>query len=68
MQRLTRWGNSVGLRIPMSVLEAAGLKPGSHVYVRLLNSGDIRVRPVTRPQVVCEDGPVLPRGPVKDEW
>jgi antitoxin MazE len=46
MQKLTRWGNSVGIRIPAHVLGAAGLKSGDHVYVRLMDSGDIRVRPV----------------------
>ena len=46
MQKLTRWGNSIGIRIPAHVLGAAGLKSGDHVYVRLLDSGDIRVRPV----------------------
>ena len=46
MQKLTRWGNSVGIRIPAHVLGAAGLKAGDHVYVRLMDSGDIRVRPV----------------------
>ena len=45
MQRLSRWGNSTGLRLPASVMEAAGLEPGDYVYVRLLDSGDIRVRP-----------------------
>ena len=45
MQRLTRWGNSTGLRIPAAVLEAAGLKVGDYCYVRLLDSGDIRLRP-----------------------
>lgn len=46
MQKLTRWGNSIGIRIPAHVLGAAGLKSGDHVYVRLMDSGDIRVRPV----------------------
>lgn len=45
MQRLTRWGNSTGLRIPAAILEAAGLKVGDYCYVRLLDSGDIRLRP-----------------------
>ena len=44
--RLSRWGNSTGLRLPAAIMEAAGLKPGDHVFVRLLDSGDIRVRPV----------------------
>lgn len=51
MQKLTRWGNSTGLRIPAAVLDAAGLKPGSYVSVRLMDSGDLRVRPAT-PQAV----------------
>jgi antitoxin MazE len=46
MQKLTRWGNSIGIRIPAHVIGAAGLQPGDNVYVRLMDSGDIRVRPV----------------------
>ncbi len=44
--KLLQWGNSTGLRIPLPLLQAAGLKPGSLVTVRLLDSGDIQVRPV----------------------
>jgi antitoxin component of MazEF toxin-antitoxin module len=44
--RLCRWGNSTGLRIPKVVLEAAGLRPGRAVTLRLLDNGDIRMRPV----------------------
>ncbi len=44
--RLCRWGNSTGLRLPKSVLEMAGLASGSYVSLRLLDNGDIRVRPV----------------------
>jgi antitoxin MazE len=50
MMRLTRWGHSIGLRLPCEVARAAGLKPGDYVYVRLLDSGDIRVRPVKNVQ------------------
>lgn len=44
--RLCRWGNSTGLRIPKVLLEAAGLAPGRAVALRLLDNGDIRVRPI----------------------
>ena len=44
--RLCRWGNSTGLRLPQSLLEAAGLAAGGYVSLRLLDNGDIRVRPV----------------------
>lgn len=50
MHRLTKWGNSTGLRLPASVMEAAGLQAGDYVYIRLLDTGDIRVRPVKNPQ------------------
>jgi len=46
MQKLTRWGNSVGVRISAQILASAGLKPGDHVHLRLMDSDDIRVRPV----------------------
>ena len=44
--RLNRWGHSVGLRLPKSVLEAAGLTERSAVSIRLLDSGEIRLRPI----------------------
>lgn len=44
--RLCRWGNSIGLRLPAALLQAAGLAAGHYVSVRLLDNGDIRVRPV----------------------
>ena len=51
MVRLTKWGNSTGLRISAGLMSAAGLKPGDFVHVRLLDSGDIRVRPCKGVQV-----------------
>ena len=44
--RLNRWGHSVGLRLPKSVLEAAGLTAHSAISIRLLDSGEIRLRPI----------------------
>ena len=43
--KLISWGNSTGLRISAAVMESAGLNVGDYVDVRLLDSGDIRVRP-----------------------
>jgi antitoxin MazE len=48
--KLLRCGNSTGLRLPAAVLSAAGLRAGSLVTVRLLDSGDIRVRPLANLQ------------------
>jgi len=44
--RLCRWGNSTGLRLPLPVMQAAGLKVGRYVNLRVLDNGDIRLRPV----------------------
>lgn len=44
--RLCRWGNSTGLRLPLHVMQAAGLKVGRYVNLRVLDNGDIRLRPV----------------------
>ena len=68
--RLSRWGNSTGLRLPAAIMEAAGLKVGDHVFVRLLDSGDIRVRPTKL--IVTADvdgGDVAPaKSPADDPW
>jgi antitoxin component of MazEF toxin-antitoxin module len=56
--RLCRWGHSTGLRIPVAVLSAAGLAPGRSVSLRVLDNGDIRVRPI---------GQVVPAEPVTAE-
>lgn len=77
MMKITRWGHSIGLRLPCEVAQAAGLKPGDYVYVRLLDSGDIRVRPVKNVQpahAVVADGEVrtaeaaLPAASVVTTW
>lgn len=44
--KLCLWGNSLGLRIPFVIAQAAGLRAGSYLEVRLLDSGEIRLRPV----------------------
>lgn len=70
MQKLTRWGNSTGLRLPTNVLEAAGLKPGSYVSVRVLDSGDIRLRPFGQKQPANDDPGVTAEAapPVPTKW
>lgn len=44
--RLCPWGHSLGLRIPSVIAQAAGLRAGSYLEVRLLDCGEIRLRPV----------------------
>jgi antitoxin MazE len=71
MQRLTRWGNSVGMRLPIALLEAAGLEPGDYVYTRLLDSGEILIRPTKGVQMVGPGGQPAAnraRSPIETEW
>jgi antitoxin MazE len=72
MQRLTRWGNSTGIRISAAILEAANLGPGDYCQVRLLDSGDIRVRPIRQriPADPCpaEAVPLTPEEVDKKKW
>lgn len=42
---INRWGNSLGLRIPKAIAEAAALQEGSSVTIEVEN-GSIRVTPV----------------------
>ena len=44
--RLNRWGHSDGLRLPSAVLAASGLSVGRSVSIRVLDNGDVRVRPI----------------------
>ena len=44
--RLSKWGHSSGIRIGAATLEAAGLQVGRMLEVRLLDNGEIRLRPV----------------------
>ena len=53
--RRSVWGNSTRLRMPAKVLEAPVLKPGDFVYVRLLDSADIRVHPNRMSMLTCVD-------------
>ncbi|MBK1683235.1 hypothetical protein CKO18_06555 [Rhodoferax fermentans] len=66
--RLNRWGHSVGLRLPKSVLEAAGLSARSAVSIRLLDSGDIRIRPVRNITPAESDGTEAVNASSSTEW
>ena len=65
--RLNRWGNSTGLRLPVSVLSAAGLAPGRFVSVRVLDNGDVRVRPMGKVVPAEPDGASGTNTPTTDQ-
>jgi antitoxin MazE len=51
-------------------MTAAGLKPGDFVHVRLLDSGDIRVRPCKGVQAANSGATneAAPAKPVLEQW
>ena len=48
MQKLTKWGHSVGCRIPSALMESAGLAAGDWVRIRLRDDGTIQIIPKKR--------------------
>jgi antitoxin component of MazEF toxin-antitoxin module len=58
--RLCKWGNSTGLRIPAALLASAGLQIGRYVTLRVLDCGEIRVRPVGQVVPAEPDGSSAP--------
>ena len=47
--RIQKWGNSLGLRIPKSFAEQAGVEAGSEVDLAL-EDGELIIRPTRGPQ------------------
>jgi antitoxin component of MazEF toxin-antitoxin module len=68
--RLCKWGNSTGLRIPAALLSSAGLKEGRYVSLRVLDNGEIRVRPVGQVVPAETDGGSNPpaASPKEEVW
>lgn len=51
--RVSKWGNSLAIRLPASVVDALDLKEGDEVHLRAVDSRDLDVsRRPTRPEVV----------------
>jgi antitoxin MazE len=47
LTRIQKWGNSLGLRVPRSLAQEAGVGPGSEVDLSV-KDGDLVVRPARR--------------------
>jgi len=45
MITICKWGNSLGLRLPKSVAQEAGMAVGTTVGVRLLDNGCLLITP-----------------------
>lgn len=46
--KISKWGNSLGLRLPKAAVQATDLKPGAEVEV-MVEGRDLRVRQPVRP-------------------
>ena len=74
--KLSKWGNSLGVRLPSYVAERAGLRNGDYLYITLMDSGDIVIRPVKQVDVHpgyageadAEPSAVLSDDEVLKEW
>jgi len=42
--QLAKWGNSMAVRIPKAIAEAARLRPGDHLEMAVEDSGTLRIR------------------------
>lgn len=49
--KLCKWGHSLGIRVPQHIAERASLRAGDYMYVRLMDSGDIVIRPVSAREI-----------------
>ena len=67
--KVCKHGNSLSIRLGAHIAHLANLKAGDYVNVRLLDSGDIQVRPVKG--VIAAnppDGESPLSAPVKEQW
>lgn len=69
--RISRWGNSYGVRLSKELMTLTGIKEGDELFPRLLNSGEVRLRPAhLRPanSTSTEDQPIARKTKVEDAW
>lgn len=52
--KVSRWGNSLGIRLPASVVEALGLTEGDEIEVDVVGARSIEVRRKPAPRELFE--------------
>ncbi|MFZ4760125.1 MAG: AbrB/MazE/SpoVT family DNA-binding domain-containing protein [Burkholderiaceae bacterium] len=52
--KASRWGNSLGIRLPASVVEALGLAEGDEIEVEIVDQRSIEVRRKVTPRELVE--------------
>ena len=67
--KVCKHGNSLSIRLSAHIAYLANLKAGDYVNVRLLDSGDIQVRPVKGVIAAnAPDGAIPLSAPVQEQW
>jgi AbrB family looped-hinge helix DNA binding protein len=72
--KLSKWGNSLGLRLPKYVEERLAIGPGDYVFVTVTDANEIVVRPVKPKEVHPGYAPLKSAGKDKrvddevDDW
>lgn len=65
--QISRWGNSLAIRIPASVAEVLGLKEGDEVQIRAAGDGRMEVIPDDERARVIERIKALKK-PLPPDW
>ena len=52
---LTKWGNSIGVRIPAAVIKQTNLSPGEELTIEADEKGKVTLTPVKDPQQGWEE-------------
>ena len=67
--KVCKHGNSLSIRLGAHITRLAHIKAGDYVSVRLLDSGDIQVRPVKGLVAANAPDAAIPLpAPVKEQW
>jgi antitoxin MazE len=64
--RISRWGNSLGLRIPKAAVDATGLREGDLVEV-VQENGGLRIEPVDDIDIAGMIAAITPENLHRDE-
>lgn len=67
--KVCKHGNSLSIRLGVHITRLAQIKAGDYVSVRLLDSGDIQVRPVKGLIAANTHASAAPQpAPVQEKW
>jgi antitoxin component of MazEF toxin-antitoxin module len=69
MASISRWGNSLAVRVPKHVAEAANWKVHTRVSIRNLDGGGVLIQPLEGALAVAEDLSLVKESPpAPEQW